>query len=176
MILESNGYPIKEAQQRVNAFYARVVPKIKKIYSGKIMYKMGGLGNWDNYDGISLEGADIFGFTGCYNRNRDDIEFVTNDIKMAAAQANKLSKKYNVPWFNAEFVISSDEIPDGGERVSQMQASEDYCKAGLAAFDQYGYRTGAVGFTIHSLLTTGKVYDTLAMPLIKAFFATKPQG
>lgn len=40
-----------------------------------------------------------------------------------------------------------------------------------AAFNQYG--ADAVGFTIHSLLGSGKVYGTTAMPLIKDFFANR---
>jgi len=170
MIFESNGYSVEKAQQRTNAFYASVVPKIRKIYSGKIMYKMGGFGRWSNYEGISLKGADIFGFTACLNRNRDDIDRVVFDIKESAAQANKLSQQYGVPWFNAEFVISSDEIPGGGQ-VTQAPSIEEYYKAGLEAFKTYA--KSAVGFTIHSLLTTGKVYDTPALPLIKEFFTSR---
>jgi len=175
MIFESNGYSIKEAQTRTNAFYASVVPKIRAIYKGKILYKMGGFNRWHNYDGISLEGADLFGFTGCYNTHRDDLTFMASDIKTAAAQANKLSKKYNIPWFHAEFVISDEEIRS--DRPSDRQIStdipiEDYYQAGLAAFNQYGISNGATGFTIHSLLGTGKVYDTPAFGLIKDFFAS----
>ncbi len=171
MILDSNGYSVEEAQQRTNAFYASIVPKIRQIYSGKIMYKMGGFSKWSNYDGISLNGADIFGFTGCYNRNKDEISFVVPDIRTAAAQANKLSQKYGIPWINAEFVISDDEILVDNRRVAQMMPIEDYYQSGLDAFKTYG--RNAVGFTIHSLLGSGKVYDTKAMPLIKEFFATR---
>jgi hypothetical protein len=171
MIFESNGYSVEEAQRRTNAFYASVVPKIRKIYSGKIMYKMGGFGRWGNYEGISLKGADIFGFTACLNRNRDDLDRVVFEIKEASAMANKLSQQYGVPWFNAEFVISSDEV-SGGSQVAQILPIEEYYEEGLAAFNQHG--KSAVGFTVHSLLTTGKVYDTPAMPLIKEFFASKP--
>lgn len=173
MILSSNGYGVEETVQRTNAFYANVVPKIRKVYSGKILYKMGGFERWHNYENISLEGADVFGFTGCYNRNRDTVEFVVSDIKTAASWANQLSQKYDVPWINAEFVVS-DDSHFRGESISQKLPIEDYYKAGLEAFDTYGYATGATGFTIHSLLMSGKVYDTPAIPLIKAFFATKP--
>jgi hypothetical protein len=172
MIFESNGYPIPETQRRTNAFYASIVPKIKKVYKGKIMYKMGGFGNWTNYDEISLAGADIFGFTGCYNSNRDDLNRITRDIEESAAQANKLSQKYGIPWFNAEFVASSDETFTGPREVTNPPPIEDYYEAGLAAFDKYGQN--AIGFTVHSLLTTGKIYDTPAMPIIKKFFTSKP--
>jgi hypothetical protein len=175
MILESNDYSIEEAQKRTNAFYASIVPKIRQIYSGKIMYKMGGFGDWSNYEGISLEGADIFGFTGCYNRNTHNLWFITHDIKEATAQASKMSQKYNIPWFSAEFVASDDPPPPSSdEKVSQILPIEDYYKAGLEAFDNYSYAAGAVGFTVHSLLGSGKVYDTPAMPLIKEFFTSKP--
>jgi hypothetical protein len=135
---------------------------------------MGGFGNWSNYDGISLQGADIFGFTGCYNRRGNDIDFVTLDIEMAAAQANKFSKKYGIPWINAEFVISDEESPRYSGQLSEVPPIEDYYEAGLAAFDQYAYPAGAKGFTVHSLLMSGQVFDTPAMPLIKDFFTSKP--
>ena len=48
---------------------------------------------------------------------------------------------------------------------------EELYKVGLDAFNQYG--TGASGFTVHSLLGGGKIYDTLAYPLVKNFFAIK---
>jgi len=171
MILDTNGYSVEESQRRTNAFYEGIVPKIKQIYSGKVMYKMGGFRNWSNYNGISLAGADIFGFTGCYNQNRDDVSFVASDIKTAAAQANKLSQKYGIPWINAEFVITDEESPVDNRKVAQVMPIEDYYQAGLNAFRIYG--KNAVGFTIHSLLGSGKVYDTKAMPLIKDFFATR---
>lgn len=169
MILNSNGYSKEETVKRTNAFYASVVPKIRQVYSGKIIYKLGGFGDWSNYDDISLVGADMFGFTGCYNRRGQDLEFVIQDIKFSAAQADKLSEQYNIPWFNAEFVISDDESPRyTGDMNTPFEA---YYEAGLAAFNEYG--NNAVGFTIHSLFTTGKVYDTPVMPMIKGFFASK---
>jgi len=174
MILESNGYSIQEAQRRTNAFYASVVPKIRQVYSGKIMYKMGGFGDWSNYDEISLEGADIFGFTGCYTRARNDIEFVTMDIKTSSAKANELSKKYGIPWMNAEFLISDDDIPSSrSEKIQEKIPIEDYYISALSAYNKFGYSSGMKGLTIHSLLAWGKVYGTSAMPHIKNFFASK---
>ncbi|MAF20201.1 MAG: hypothetical protein CMI55_00805 [Parcubacteria group bacterium] len=170
MILDTNDYSVEETQRRTNAFYASIVPKIRQIYSGRIMYKMGGFSDWSNYDEISLNGADIFGFTGCYNRNRDEVSFVADDIKTFAAQANKLSQKYGIPWINAEFVVSNEESAIENHTVAKVLPIEDYYEAGLDAFKIYGQN--AVGFTIHSLLGSGKVYDTPAMPLIKEFFVT----
>jgi hypothetical protein len=168
MILDSNGVSKEEAKKRTNAFYASVVPKIRNIYSGKILYKMGGFGDWSNYGDISLEGADIFGFTGCYNRRGQDIDFITRDIEEVATQADKLSAQYGIPWINAEFVVSDDESPRySGQPNAPM---EEYYEAGLAAFNEHA--SGAKGFTIHSLFTTGKVYGTPAWPLIKEFFAS----
>jgi len=168
MILDTNDYRVEESKRRTNAFYASIVPKIRQIYSGKIMYKMGGFGDWSNYDGISLDGADIFGFTGCYNRNRDDVDFVASDIKMAAVQADKLSRKYNIPWINAEFVVTDEESAVDNRKIPQVVPIEDYYKAGLDAFEIYG--KNAVGFTVHSLLGSGKIYGTKAMLLVKEFF------
>jgi len=171
MILESNGYEVAEAQQRTNDFYASIVPQMREKYSGKIMYKMGGFGDWSRYDAISLEGADVFGFTGCYNRKNYDIDFVVDDIRVSAAQANKLSRKYDIPWINAEFLVSDEENSLSYGTVEEELPIEDYYEAGLAAFNRYGSR--ASGFTVHSLLGSGKVYDTPVMPMLKEFFTSK---
>ena len=170
MILSSNGYSVSETHSRTNAYYARVVPKIREIYSGKVFYKMGGFNRWENYDGISLEGADLFGFTSCHTT--PELEFIDWDMQALAQQANKLSEKYGVPWINAEFVISNaaDQMNMFGEVRTDYPIEVNY-KAGLDAFEKYG--ENAVGFTVHSLLGAGKVYDTKAFPLIKEFFSSK---
>lgn len=174
MILDSNGYDTVEAQGRTNAFYASVVPQIKQVYSGKVMYKMGGFGDWSNYDGVSLEGADIFGFTGCFNGNRNDVDFIVSDIEVSAKQASKMSQQYGVPWINAEFIVSDQQSTANDSFGSaELLPIEDYYEAALAAFDEHGYANGAMGFTVHSLLSDGQVYDTPAWPLIKNFFASK---
>lgn len=169
MILVSNEYGVAETQKRTNDFYARLTPKIRQIYSGKIMFKMGGFNDWDNYNGISLEGADIFGFTGCY---ANDSDFIANDIKKSSQMADKLSAKYGIPWMNVEFLVrnQADQLRDFGEVRSNSPIEESY-EAGIEAFKTYG--KNAVGFTIHSLLGSGKVYGTPAMPLIKEFFASR---
>lgn len=173
-ILFSNNYDVAEIQDRTNAFYASVVPQVKQVYSGKVLYKMGGFGDWDNYDEISLAGADLFGFTGCYNGNRNSIDFITDDIKLSSAQASKMSQEYGIPWINAEFIISDLEhttIPSFGNETAELLPIEDYYAAALPAFDEYG--SDASGFTVHSLLSDGQVYGTPAWPLIKDFFASK---
>ena len=136
MILDSNGFETAEAQARTNAFYTNVVPKVRQVYSGKIMYKMGGFGDWGNYDQISLAGADIFGFTGCYNSNRDSLERVTQDIKESSVQANRLSQQYGIPWINAEFVASDEnlESTSSNDQPVTPASLEEYYRTGLAAF------------------------------------------
>jgi len=167
MLLVTNGYSVEETVRRTNAFYARVVPKIREIYKGKILYKMGGFNKWRNYENISLEGADLFGFTGCY---ANDPDFISRDIKEAARMADKLSARYGIPWMNVEFLIRSakDQERDLGGVKSDLPI-EEYYQAGLEAFNQYA--KNAVGFTVHSLLGSGKVYGTAAVPLIREFFA-----
>jgi hypothetical protein len=173
-ILFSNNYPVDEIVERTNTFYADVIPEVKEIYTGKIMYKMGGLGDWDPYENISLEGADIFGFTGCYNSNNHDLDFVTADIKAASATAGKLSKKYGIPWINAEFVITDQQSQNNMGSNTKEYSIEEYYQIGISGFNKYAVPQGAIGFTVHSLLMDGKVYDTPAFPVIKDFFASKP--
>jgi len=168
-LLTSNGYSVKETQQRTNSVYAKVVPKVRQIYSGKIMYKMGGFNKWSNYDGISLQGADIFGFTTC--SRAPDPERVANDVQTSTTQAAKMSKQYGIPWIGIEFLINNpgDQMLLF-DKVKTDYPIEDMYKIGLKAFNQYGKT--ASGFTVHSLLGAGKIYDTPAYPLVKNFFAS----
>jgi hypothetical protein len=173
-ILSSNNYSKEKTVKRTNAFYARIIPKLKELYTGKIMYKMGGIGGWSPYEDISLEGADLFGFTGCYNKNNHDLDFVTADIKEASGIAGKLSRKYNIPWINAEFVVTDQQSYNNfGENTKDYSLAE-YYQAGFKAFNRYAVNQGATGFTVHSFLMDGKIYDTPAFPIIKTFFASKP--
>lgn len=169
-LLTSNGYSVSETQERTNALYARVVPKVRQVYSGKIMYKMGGFNKWSNYDGISLAGADIFGFTTC--SRAPNPERVANDVQTSTTQASKMSEEYGIPWIGVEFLISNpgDQMVLFNE-VKTDYPIEDMYKIGLEAFEKYG--TTASGFTVHSLLGAGKIYDTPAYPLAKDFFASK---
>jgi len=171
-ILFSNNYPVNEIVERTNAFYADVIPEVKEIYSGKIMYKMGGLGDWYHYENISLEGADIFGFTGCYNKNNHDLNFVTDDIKAASTTAGKLSQKYDIPWINAEFVVTDQQSQTNMGTNTKEYSLEEYYQTGISGFNEYAVPQGAIGFTVHSLLMDGKIYDTPAFPLIKDFFSS----
>jgi hypothetical protein len=173
-ILFSNNYQVDKIVKRTNVFYADVIPQVREIYSGKIMYKMGGLGDWDPYEDISLAGADIFGFTGCYNKNNHDLNFITADIKAASATAGKLSRKYDIPWINAEFVITDQQSHMNKGTNAQKYSLEEYYQTGISGFNRYAATQGAVGFTVHSLLMDGKIYGTAAFPLVKDFFSSKP--
>ncbi|MFC1625625.1 hypothetical protein ACFL1Q_01115 [Patescibacteria group bacterium] len=169
-IMDSNNYPVEKTREVMNAFYARVVPQIRKLYSGKVMYKMGGFSNWSNYEGVSLVNADIFGVTAC--GRAPSPEQVTRDVQLSSVQARKMSKEYGIPWIGAEFMVNnaSDQMQMFGEVKTDYSIEELY-KVGLTAFDKYG--NSAVGFTVHSLLGAGKIYDTAAYPLVKEFFASK---
>lgn len=171
MILETNGFSIPEAQRRTNAFYASATPKIKEVYTGKVMYKMGGFQKWSNYDGISLSGADIFGFTTCANLNRDSLDRIDKDIKTSSAKADEMSQEFGIPWLNIEFAVSDQKYEVKEGKPPEKHSFEKYYEVGLEAFEKYGQN--AVGFTVHSLLSTGKIYGTPAWEMVKDFFATK---
>ena len=168
-LMDSNDYPVAETQQITNAFYTKVVPQVRDIYTGKILYKMGGFSRWSNFDGISLEGADLFGFTTCSRSPTP--EFVTREVKASSTQAEKMSKQYGIPWIGAEFVINnaSDQMLMYDEVKTDYPIKDNY-QAGLDAFSKYG--PSASGFTVHSLLGAGKIYDTPAFDLVKDFFAS----
>lgn len=122
---------------------------------------------------ISLEGADIFGFTGCYNKNNHDLNFITRDVKEASAVAGKISRKFNIPWINAEFVVTDQQSYNNTGQNTTDYTLAEYYQTGFTAFNRYAYPQGAKGFTVHSFLMDGKVYDTPAFPVIKAFFSSK---
>lgn len=169
-LLTSNDYPAEETRNRMNAFYSEVVPKVRELYSGKVMYKMGGFNKWENYDGVSLAGADIFGVTVC--GRSPSPESVAFDVESSATQAAKMSEEFGIPWIGIEFVINnpSDQMVLFDEVKTDYPMEELY-KIGLEKFDKHGGT--ASGFTVHSLLGAGKIYDTPAYPLVKDFFASK---
>jgi len=169
MLLVDNDYPLDEVYRRTNEYNASIVPKIRQIYSGKILFKMGGIGRWERYKNISLEGADLFGFTGCY---ANECRFIADDIKTAAQIADWLSNKYNVPWMNIEFFVRNekDQLRDLGEIRVRVPVEEAY-RAGIESFKANAQN--AVGFTITSWLGVGSVRGTEAVPLLKDFFATR---
>jgi hypothetical protein len=169
-IMDSNDYPPEETREVMNALYAKIVPQVRKLYSGKIMYKLGGFSKWSNYEGVSLAGADIFGVTTC--SRAPSPERVAQDVQESSAQAKKMSQEFGIPWIGAEFFISNerDQMTTFGE-VRESYPIEELYKVGLAQFNEHG--TTASGFTVHSLLGGGKIYDTEAYPLVKDFFASK---
>jgi len=169
-LLTSNGYSVEETRERTNALYAKIVPQVRKLYSGKVMYKMGGYNKWENYDGISLSGADIFGFTTC--SRAPNPERVAYDVQTSTTQAAKMSKEYGIPWISIEFLINNprDQVVLF-DAVKTDYPIEEMYKIGLEQFNKYG--NTASGFTVHSLLGAGKIYDTPAYPLMKDFFASK---
>ena len=73
-----------------------------------------------------------------------------------------------------QFVISDDQHFQGQALTGQPASIENYYQAGLSAFNRYAIPAGAQGFTVHSLLSSGQVYNTPAFDLIKNFFASKP--
>ena len=168
-IMDSNDYPPEETREVMNAFYARVVPQVRQVYSGKIFYKMGGFSRWENYEGVDISKADIFGVTTC--SRAPSPEQVTFDVESSTIQATKMSEEFGIPWIGAEFFISNprDQMTDFGE-VKTNYPMEDLYEIGLAEFNDHG--TTARGFTVHSLLGGGKIYDTKAYPLVKDFFAS----
>lgn len=131
---------------------------------------MGGFNRWENYDGVSLAGADIFGVTVC--GRSPSPEQVTFDVTSSAKQAAKMSEEFGIPWIGAEFYISgeSDQMMDFGEVKTNYPVEELY-EIGLAEFNENAQT--ASGFTVHSLLGGGKIYGTAAYPLVKDFFAEK---
>ena len=169
-LLTSNGYSVEETRDRTNALHAKVVPQVRQLFSGKIMYKMGGFNKWSNYDGVDLSGADIFGFTTC--SRSPSPELVASEVQAASIQATKMSKEFGIPWLSIEFLINNpgDQVLLFDE-VKTDYPIEDMYKIGLEEFNKFG--SSASGFTVHSLLGAGKIYDTPAYPLVKDFFASK---
>ena len=169
MLMVGNGYELDEVYDRTNAYNKSIVPKIKELYSGKIMYKMGGIGNWQSYKNISVKGADLFGFTGCFESG---INLIKSDIRQAAQVADIMSKRDGVPWMNIEFFVRTekDHLRDFGKLKEVLPMKEAY-DVGLAAFKTYSSK--AIGFTITGWLGAGKIRGTEAVPLVKEFFESK---
>lgn len=165
----TNGYSLVEAQERTNAYRSQIVPKIREIYSGKIMFKTSGLEEWENMKGLSMVGADLFGFTGCY---ADDPEYISKDIEEMAQVANEISKRDGVPWMDIEFFVrgEKDQMRDFGE-IRTNEPYENYYQAGLESFKKNA--SEAKGFTITGWLGMGRVRGTDAALLVRDFFQNR---
>jgi len=170
-LMFSNGYDLNDICSRTNAFYERITPKLREIYKGKVVYKFGNLGPWDNFNSISTNGADLFGFGNAYAGSPED---VGSDVRNMVKKADEISSRDGVPWFISEFLVftqeditaDSDELGDLGLRLSAPY--EEYYRAALDAFNTYA--GNPVGFTFMGWSGTGRVRGTGVVALLREFF------
>lgn len=164
-LLISNGYTMDEIVQHEQSFYGDLLPKIRRIYHGKIVIKNGAVNDWNNFKRESMVGADLFGvgngFTGV--RTRENME-----PKVLAA--NTVSARDNVPWFETEFLVYR---PIDQERwlgyIESRAPMENTYKEGLDIFEKQA--KGAVGFTFMGWTGVGRIRGTPASEVMKNFYS-----
>lgn len=164
-LMISNGYSIDEIVVREKQFYGDLIPKIRKIYHGKIVIKNGAVNDWNNFKKESMVGADLFGvgngFTGV--RTKENME-----PKVLAA--NFVSARDNVPWFETEFLVYRPIDQENWLGYLESKAPmENTYRDGLKIFEEQA--KGAVGFTFMGWTGVGRIRGTPSAAVMRDFYA-----
>lgn len=165
-LLESNGYDLEFIHQRTNAFYEKLIPQLREVYSGKIIIKTGELGDWENHRGLNFKDADLFGVGVFYAQSAGEI---SNGIESMVRVMDEISERDSTPWLITEYYIATPEEVDlffGSEAVKLPMG--DAYEAGLTHFKN---SKNAVGFTFTGYLGGGRIRGTGAVPVLKEYFA-----
>lgn len=167
-LLESNGYDLNLIYQRTNAFYAQLMPQLRKVYSGKIIIKTGHLGDWENHRNLSFKNADLVGVGVWYALSAESI---SRDIADMVRVMDEISDRDQTPWLITEYYNTTPEeaaIFFQG-RETPIPMAEAY-QAGLTEFKK---AKRAVGFTFTGYLGGGRIRNTGAVPILKEYFTSQ---
>lgn len=164
-LLESNGYDLDFVYKRTNAFYKKLMPQLRKIYSGKIIIKTGYLGDWKNHANLDLSSGDYFGVGTFYALSKENIR---RDVKDMVKEIDKVSQKQGVPWLVTEYLVATAEdikrdFPQGGVQLDMKDAYE-------AGLNELRKAKRLAGFTFTGYIGTGKIRGTGAVLLLKNFY------
>lgn len=166
-LLFSNGYSVDEIAKLEKAFYDELVPKIREIYHGKIVFKCGNVGEWSNFPKLSMKGADLFGVGNGYTGGTD---MTTKDMTAKARAADLVSARDGLPWFESEFLVYRPiDQENWMGRVYSTYPMEKTYQEGTNAFEKTSQR--AVGFSFMSWTGVGRIRGTAAAKAIKDFYA-----
>ena len=163
-LLISNGYIIDEVVANENRFYGDLLPRIRKIYNGKIVIKNGAVNDWNNFKKESMKGADLFGVGNAFSGSR-----TRENMSPKVAAANFVSARDGIPWFESEFVVYRpiDQEHWMGYVESTVPMENTY-REGLDIFEKEA--KGAIGFTFMSWTGVGRIRGTPAAVVMKDFF------
>ncbi len=185
--LYSNGYSFEEIADRTNAFTKKIVPEVRKLYSGKIIQKVGMTGDksitdttekYANIMDLEANGIDLWAIDcGLGNTQESPGSDIVYECKAATKYGGELSKRDNIPWIIGEFLVYSqkdriDIINNnifrlGGQTPSNTP-QEEYYRQYLNSFKAEAINPS--GFTFVSWLAGGKIRGTPAARLMKDFF------
>jgi hypothetical protein len=94
-VLYENGYSAEEACAATNALYARVIPRVREIFKGKIYCRVGGMDA--KFACMNFSQCDVFGFTYGFSGSAYQTNF------RALFQAGETAfSRCNKPYFMAE--------------------------------------------------------------------------
>ncbi|MDZ7798223.1 MAG: hypothetical protein U5L76_01245 [Patescibacteria group bacterium] len=164
-LLYTNGYTIEKVYQYTNNFYDDLIPKIRKIYNGKIIIKSGALDSWSNQKGISRKKADLFGLGNWHAGTADEIKESTQ--KMVEV-ADEISVRDNLPWLVTEYYVATQEDVEEsfGQEGIVLPMKEAY-EAGLSELKKSEEN---IGFTFTGYIGRGKIRGTEAVSVLKNYF------
>lgn len=165
-LLESNGYDLDFIYEKTNAFYDKLMPQLRGIYSGKIIMKTGHLGDWENHKNLDHTAADLFGVGTYYALSAENIR---EDFSKMVKVADEISVRDGTPWLVTEYLIATPEdierdFVGEGIKIDMKDAYE-------VAISELKKSRRNVGFTFTGYIGTGKIRGTGAVPLLKDYFS-----
>jgi hypothetical protein len=165
-LLYSNDYSLQEVYSKTNSYYERITPKIRSIYSGKVVYKCGNVGDWKDFKGLSMKGADLFGVGNAYAYAPNQVAADVEDMVKAADEVYERDK---TPWFISEFLVFTKEDKINIFRKVETDLPMDkYYTPALNIFKSS--EKHAVGFSFMGWTGTGRIRNTTAVPVVKQFY------
>jgi len=164
-LLKSNGYGLDFIYQRTNNFYSKLIPEIRKVFSGKVIVKTGCLGDWENHRNLDFQKADLFGVGVWYAQSKEEI---SRDMQEMVNVIDEISARDDTPWLITEYYIATPkEVDLSFSKEGVKTPMEDAYRAGINEFTK---AKNAVGFTFTGYIGGGRIRGTGAVPVLKSFF------
>jgi len=163
-----------EAAQKSNEYHDRVLPKLRQVFKGKLIFQAGLYSQK-----LCSKGYDIFG-TGLNSVSRE----VSNFAELATqvfGYAENNAQCSGSEWMLTEFwvpYLENDGTPDGGAAmktpngVNYAEIQDGLYQIGTDAYLNWSGELKPVGFGFTSWQqATARVKDTAAAEVIRSFFA-----
>jgi hypothetical protein len=135
-----------------NKWYARMLPKVREIFSGKVVAKFGAMDA-----SLDVPGYDYFAFT--LDHYQLDLDHFRESVRRDYERAAKVASSSGVDWFVGEtyFFYTEKHLKlDLAEEKRLKDLQDDYFDTALEEFIQFDGAPKPVGFIFGGYLTEGQ--------------------